>query len=220
MDLKPEFGQWIAQSGAPRLKVSKPAVINGEKGFILTALLEQAQPGNAYRLRVPIAVSLEGQERAFQTTIEMTGKKLEVRLSLPSMPQRLDIDPEFDLFRRLDRDEIPPAISQALGAKKMLVILPAAVGKDILRSYRVFSASLVQSGPDEVEVKLDSDVKNLPADRAVTVMGWENRFVPDALEALFGFDVAVKDRTVRINQTTLPRANHSFVLTARSPKLT
>jgi hypothetical protein len=100
----------------------------------------------------------------------------------------------------------------------MLVILPSSADKDLLRSYRVFSASLAQAGPDEVEVKLDSDVKNLPADRAVTVMGWENRFVPDALEALFGFDVAVKDQTVRINQTTLPRANHSFVLTARSPK--
>ncbi len=217
-DLKREFAQWTTQSGAPRLTVSKPAAAAAEGGFLLTALLEQTQPGEAYRIRVPVAVTLEGQDRAFQSVVEMNEKRLEVRLIVPAMPQRLDIDPEFDLFRKLDRDEVPPAISQALGAKKMLVILPSAAGDDLLSSYRVFSGSLAQAGPDEVEVKLDSDIKNLPADRAVTVLGWENRFASHALEALFGYDVAIKDRMVRINQTALPLANHSFVLIARSPK--
>jgi hypothetical protein len=217
-NLKPEFGQWIKQSGAPRLKVSKAVVSAGESGVVLSALLEQTQPGDAYVLRIPLAVSMEGRERAFQTVIEMTEKRLEFRLPLPAMPQRLDIDPEFDLFRRLDSDEMPPAVSQALGAKKMLVILPSAAGEDLLRSYREFSGSLAQSGPDEVEVKLDSEITTLPFDRAVTILGWENRFIPDALEALFGYDVAVKDRTIRINQATFTHASHSFVLTSRSPK--
>jgi hypothetical protein len=216
--LKRMFAQWIEQTGAPRLKVSRPAVSNGDNGFVVSAVLEQVQQGDAYRLRVPLAVTMEGQDRAYQTSVEMTGKKLALKLSVPALPRRLDVDPEFDLFRRLDRDEIPPAISQALGAKKMLIILPSAGREDLLRSYSAFARSLARSGPEETDVKLDSEVKGFPADRSVTIVGWENRFVPQVLEAMFGYDVAVKDRTVRINQTAFPQADHSFVLSARSPK--
>ncbi len=217
-DLRQDFEQWVTRSGAPQLKVGKSGVTPEAKGFRLTALLEQTQPGEAYHFRVPVAVTMEGEERAFQAFADMTGKKLELRLMVPAMPQRFDIDPEFDVFRRLDRDEIPPAISQALGAKRMLIVLPSAAGKDLLAAYREFSRALAQSGPDEVEVKLDRELKELPVDRAVTIMGWENLFVSDILQALFGYDVSVKDQAVRIDQTTVPRKDHSFVLTARLPK--
>ena len=88
--------------------------------------IEQAQPGDAYRLLIPVAVTMEGRDQAFQTVIELNERRSDISLEVPSRPVRLDIDPEFDLFRRLDRGEIPPAISQALGAKKMLVLLPSA----------------------------------------------------------------------------------------------
>ncbi len=80
-----------------------------------------------------MAVTLEGQDQAFQTFVEMTEREQDMTISVPARPLRLDIDPEFDLFRRLDREEIPPAISQALGAKKMLVILPSHADKKLSR---------------------------------------------------------------------------------------
>lgn len=217
-DLGREFRQWVERPGAPELVVRNPAVQREKDGFVLLAALEQAQPGEAYALRVPLAVTMEGRERAFQTTVLMTGKKLDLKVPLPAMPVRLDVDPEFDLFRRLSRDEMPPAISQALGAHKMLVILPSAARGDLLRSYREFSGSLTESGPDKVEVTLDSDIKTLPSDRAVTILGWENRFAPEAFEVLAAYDVSMTDRKIGIGRTTLPRDNHSFVFTARSPK--
>ncbi len=70
----------------------------------------------------------------------MREKKLEMNLRLPGRPVRLDIDPEFDLFRRLDREELPPAMSQALGAKKMLVLLPSSAPKELLQAYRELAA--------------------------------------------------------------------------------
>ncbi len=217
-NLKQEFEQWVERPGAPQLQVKRPAAAPEQNGFVLTATVEQTQPGDAYRLRVPVAVTMEGQERAFQTTALMTGKKLELKLALPARPERLDIDPEFDLFRRLDRDEVPPSISLALGARKMLVILPSGAGDNALSAYREFSRFLSKSGPDEVEVKLDTEVKELPADRAVTVLGWENRFLPEAAAALEGYSMTLTDQSVRIDRTTVDRRNHAFVLTARLPK--
>ncbi len=216
-DLRRDFEQWVTRTGAPMLKVGKSSVAPEGRNFLITAMLEQAQPGAAYRLRIPVAVTMEGERHAYQTTVDMAAKQLNLKLTVPAMPLRIDIDPEFDVFRRLDRDEIPPAISQALGAKKMLVLLPSAADEKLLAAYRRFSQALAQSGPDKVEVKLDREVKELPADRAVTVMGWENRYFSSLLEALFGYDVAVKDQAVRIDQSTIPRKNHSFVLTTRLP---
>ncbi len=216
-DLKHEFEQWVTRAGAPRLKVGKPAVSLEKDQFVLTALLEQTQPGEAYRLKIPVAVTLEGRPRAFQTTIEMNGKRQEIKLVLPARPLRLDVDPEFDLFRRLDREEVPPAISLALGARKMLVVLPSAADERLLQAYRTFAQSLARSGPDEVEVKLDTEIAELPNDCALTIIGWENRYLANVVASLAGYDVEVNKEAVRINRSTISRKDHCFVLTTRLP---
>ncbi len=217
-DLQQEFREWVTRTGAPQLAVSKPLVSNGAGGAVLQVRLEQKQPGEAYRLRVPLAVTIEGREQTVQTVVEMNNKELTVDLPLSGTPLRLDIDPEYDLFRRVDRDELPPALSQALGAKRMLVVLPSGAVEDLLQAYREFAAALKQAGPDEVDVKLDSDLKTLPADRSVMLLGWENRFAVDLFEALFNYDVSVKDRSVRISGDLVPVKAHSFVLTSRFPR--
>ncbi len=214
-DLGAAFDQWVTRAGAPRLKVGKSAVTAEEDGFLLTAVLEQTQPEDAYRLQVPVVVTLEGQELAFQTTVDMQDKKSELKLRLSARPLRLDIDPEFDLFRRLDREEIPTAISQALGSKKMLIILPSSANNKLLKAYRGLAASLSMSGSDQVEVKLDSDIKALPADRTITILGWENRFLKEMTSALSGYDVTIQKQSFRVDKTDIPKRNHSIVLTAR-----
>jgi aminopeptidase N len=217
-DLKPEFDQWVTWTGAPQLKLGKVSGAAESGRFSLSATIEQVQAGDAYRLRIPVAVTLKGQDQAFQTTISMDGKKTEVKLSLPAQPLRLDIDPEFDVFRRLSREEIPPAISQALGSKKMLIILPSETDRHLLNAYRTFAQSLAQSGPDEAAVELDTDIIQLPTDRAITVIGWENRFATHAIQAVSEYDVTIGTDQVRIGKTSVPHRNHTFVFTARSPE--
>ncbi|HXY55747.1 MAG TPA: M20/M25/M40 family metallo-hydrolase [Nitrospirota bacterium] len=217
-DLKAEFDQWITKTGAPKLQLSDSRTAKRGNGYTVTAHLEQVQPEDAYLLRIPVAVTMEGQERAYQTVVDMNGKKLDLSLAVPYRPLRLDIDPEFDVFRRLDREEIPPAISLALGSKKMLVLLPSSAGKEMLKAYETFAKTLAESGPDEVTVKLDSEVKELPADRTVTVLGWENRFFEKTIAAWNGYDVKFTGTRTRIGKTVIEKGNHALVLTARSPE--
>jgi len=214
-DLHNEFEQWVARAGAPQVRVRNAKAAPAQNGFVLSAILEQTQPEEAYVLNVPVAVTLEGQKQAFQTVIEMRKKRMEIKLPLSGRPVRIDIDPEFDMIRRLDREETPPAISQALGAKKMLIVLPASARKEMLAAYRKLAADLGGSGPDEVDVKLDVDVQTLPGDRAVTLLGWENRFLPEMITAISDYPVLISGNFVRISQTELGRAGHSFVLTTR-----
>jgi aminopeptidase N len=216
-DLSLEFSQWVTRTGAPELRLSEARSEKNGESYVASARLDQVQPGTAYRLRIPVAVTLEGRERAFQTVVDMNDKKLSLSLVVPLRPLRIDIDPEFDVFRRLDRDETPPAISQALGAKKMLVVLPSSAAREPLRAYEAFAKILSESGPDEVQVRLDSELNALPADRAVTLLGWENRFLEKALPAWKGYDVAFSETGVKIGKTAIAKSNHALVLAARNP---
>ncbi len=217
-DLKSEFDQWITKPGAPKLEIENVKVHREADKYILTAALKQLQEGKACRLRIPIAITMEGQKKAYQTYVSMDKSILEIKFNLPSRPLRIDVDPEFDLFRRLDRDEIPPAITQALGAGKMLVILPSSANAALQRAYHDFAKALGNSGPDEVEAKLDTEIIQIPSDRAVTVIGRENRFFNKVVSALSAYEVSVNQSSVHIEKAEISFANHSIVLTARNPE--
>jgi aminopeptidase N len=217
-DLKSFFGQWVERSGAPELVVDGTKVQKEGDGFVLTLNLEQKQKDSPYRLRVPLAVTLEGRAEAYETTVEMTSRRQKFRLPLPARPLRLDVDPQFDLFRRLHREEIPPALSQVLGADNLLVLLPANAAGELTAGYRELAWALTRSGAGASEVRFDTEVERLPADRAVALLGWENLFRAEVSAALSGHDVALDAAGVRLGLTKLPRAGHSVVLTARHPR--
>ncbi|HTN42438.1 MAG TPA: M1 family aminopeptidase [Nitrospiria bacterium] len=221
-DLKNEFAQWIGRKGAPALSLSSAQTQVRGTGYLVTAVLEQTQPGPAYRLRVPIAVTIEGREMAYRFSAKMDEKRSGLAVIVPGRPLRLDVDPEFDLFRRLSRDEIPPALSQSLGADKALFILPSDADEDLRRAYRSFaeslSAFLQPSSSVSIEIKPDRVVSALPTDRAVWILGWENRFAPDLPKAVAGRELSVSPNGLQIGATRVERKGHAIVLAARQPR--
>jgi len=227
-DLQAEFDQWVTRTGAPMIRVAEAKGEAKQEGFLLSITLEQAQSGPAYRLRIPIAVTMEGEERAHQTTLEMDSKKQSFSISLPGRPLRFDLDPEFDLFRRLDRNEIPPALSFAFGAEKGLVVLPASEPKELLEGYRQIAEAWKKTQPMEIEIKLDSEIASLPSDRAVWLFGWNNRFQMTMVAALADYHLEINGvqpkeganferATLKVNNVTIPVQNHSLVFTTRHP---
>lgn len=217
-NLKIEFIQWIKRTGAPKLIVEETEVRKKGKDYLLTARLEQKQAGDAYLIRVPIAVTLEGEDDVFKDNVIMNKKHQDLEIRLPSRPLRFDIDPHYDLFRKLDRQEIPPALTQAFGAKEVLIILPSSVRKELQEGYRDLGRSWEQSGPDKVEMRLDNQVEKLPTDKAVVIFGWENRFLELFKTAISKYDVKIYKNRVGIGETEIPRKNHILVLTARHPE--
>jgi hypothetical protein len=204
---------WIERAGAPALTVRNAEVVPFGDKYILTALVAQTQAGGAYRLRVPVAVTLEGREQAYQTVFQLETKNRGLELIVPGKPLRLDVDPEFDLFRRLDRAELPPALSQLFGASRVLVVLPSAAPSDLRVGYQRL-AEAVTASSESREIVLDDAIDRLPVDRAVWVIGWENRFRPAISDATAGFSVTVGEATVRVHEVDLGRKQHAIVLAA------
>jgi aminopeptidase N len=104
--LRRTFIQWVDRPGAPQLRISNPGVRKERDEYVVQMLLEQLQDGVPYRLNVPVAVTAHEQDQAYQTTVRMTEKRQEVEFTMRHAPLRIDVDPEFDVFRRLAREEI------------------------------------------------------------------------------------------------------------------
>jgi aminopeptidase N len=85
-DMSEVFQQWVTRPGAPELRISAATVQPDGQHYRLRAVLDQVHPGPAYRLQVPLAVSLQGQAQAWQTTVIMAEKRLELTLRLPAPP--------------------------------------------------------------------------------------------------------------------------------------
>jgi aminopeptidase N len=217
-DLRAMFEQWTTRTGAPEVKISNVQSDAENDGYVLTAVIEQVQKGQPYHFRLPLALTMEGREQTYQTALLIDRERFEMKLTLPSRPLRIDFDPEFDVFRRLNRNELPPAITQVLGAKKLLVILPSSSESPLLQSYRTFAGALSNAGPDQVEIKLDSEISHLPSDRAICILDKGNRYFPEVIRGLSKYQIHMNQTSIQIENSDIPFKSHSIVLTGRNPE--
>ncbi|MEN8763496.1 MAG: M20/M25/M40 family metallo-hydrolase [Thiogranum sp.] len=211
------FAQWVQRSGAPVLSVSRVSASPVGDGYRLSAVIEQQQGGDAYALRVPVAVQLEGQPQAWQSELEIDQKRTEITLDLPARPLQIDVDAQFDVFRRLHHNEIPPAVSQAIGADRILIVLPAAAPAALQDAYRALAETWQAGHQDEVDISYDNVLSRLPDDRSVWLFGWHNKFRAHLSVALADYAFSDKGGTVKIDETTLQQNEHAIVVMGRSP---
>ncbi|MBW2109536.1 MAG: peptidase M28, partial [Deltaproteobacteria bacterium] len=212
------FKQWVTRAGAPELRVARPEVREEAGGAVLAATIEQVQTGPGYRLEVPVAVTLEGGSQAFESVVQMTRRSVRFALHVPARPLRLDVDPDFDVFRRLQPNEVPPALTQTLGSARLLVVLPSKAAEPVYEAYRGLALALRTSGPDEVEIRSDADLNALPDDRAVALLGGSNQLYREIFPALSEYGVSVGAQRVCIGKRSICRSGHTFVFTVRQVK--
>ena len=215
--LEPLFEQWVKRTGSPSLRVSQAVAKPKGDGYVLSAIIEQTQEEEPYLLRLPIAIQMEGVANAYQTSVDIDTKQYKLELNFPMRPLQLDVDPEFDLFRTLDHNESPPALSQVFGAKRALIVLPASASEAIRLGYQNLAKGWQKGRAVNMEIKLDSEMNKLPDDRAVWLFGWENRFLPVINNALSDYNFIDKESGVSIEGTEMKRDQHSTVVMARHP---
>ena len=210
------FSQWVERVGAPELAIRDTRVETTRDNYRLVLTIAQVQDGKPYQLDIPVAVSLRGQDDARMFTVAMKAKQQTFKLDLNAPPIRVDIDPQFDLFRRLAVAETPPALTRLFGANDVLVVLPSQAPKDLKAAWQVFAEDMTHMGPEQVEIAWDSELDGLPADRAVAVLGWRNRYTPQMQEQLARHPLAFKPDAIRTGAETTPRKQHAFAWVTRA----
>lgn len=216
-EIAPFFAQWVERTGAPDLKLSKVEVKQASDEYTLTAQLEQMQPGEPYQLHIPIAVTLAGENQTIQSSVLMQQKTQRISLNFRERPVRIDIDPQFDVFRRLDSREIPSALSQGFGTQKPLLILPTRADSAILQAYRSLAANWQKTQSNGIEIVLDETMSELPRDRTMWILGEQNKFRNEVLKAVSQHGVSYESAQLTVDQKSYKTTDHVVVLTARQP---
>jgi aminopeptidase N len=107
--------QWIERTGAPVLELKEAR----REGDDVHFKLRQGLP--VYELQVPVVITTAAG--AVEHVVWLQQQEEEFVLGAPGAI-RVAVDPDFQLFRRLNRDEIEPTVSQVLGEDVPLFILP------------------------------------------------------------------------------------------------
>ncbi|MEC9475612.1 MAG: M20/M25/M40 family metallo-hydrolase [Planctomycetota bacterium] len=167
IDLVNWMKSWTERTGAPEFRLKVEA--EQEQSRIV---IEQVQVQEPYRVRVPVYYQLTTSSWWTQEILEFAPgddgaiprqKSFEVAGSLAAVR----VDPFFDVFRRLDRSETPPTIGDIFGASTQLIILPSLSPR--LDAWRALADSWAADG--DVRVVLDTELKEIPKNRAVWILG-------------------------------------------------
>ncbi len=214
-DLRPIFTQWTRRLGGPELAIENIAVTPEKAGHQLRFLLRQTHKGNAFLLYIPAVITLENGDTERHILAMKRGVQT-FRFTLPAKPVKLAIDPDFDVFRKLDTAEIPPALSGLFGADSPLFILPAKAPKPLLEGYRALAKAWDAS---EDRMILDRELTSLPAGRPVWVLGDQNRFAGAVGTAMANQGPALlTDAGVVLPEGAYDAASHGVALITRDPE--
>jgi hypothetical protein len=228
-DLGYMLEQWVLRAGAPRLELREARVEElsagdagepGTAGWRLSVRIGQEVPESAapYRLRVPLAVLLAGQEVCEWFEIPLEGAEASWSREFQRRPLAVAVDPEFDLFRFTDRREIPPTLSQTFGAEDAVVVLAARAPGELAAAYRALAESWRAQDPEHLRVVLDSELGGeLPPEPGIWIFGRENALRSVVQPLLEARGIGFGEREVRLARATLPWTDHAFVFTVRHP---
>jgi len=216
-DLTWFFNQWVNRIGAPKLSLKDVSVESFTDANIIKFKLKQTQKDKAFILDVPITFVTE--ERSETKVFHMTEKEGKFHYTTKTKPYKILVDPQFDVFRKLDANEIPPAFTKAYGSNKTLMILPNKSDKNY-KLYKEFADKWIKGKEDKFEIKNQNDLASIPSDKAVWILGFNNKHKTIFNEQLTKYNSQVLKDSVRLACKTISKEEKSFFISVKNPKNT
>ncbi len=208
------FEQWVMRPGAPVLGVDVTSVREGAGGYTVTGSLSQSGDGEPFAVSVPFA--LHTASGTLESVVQIAAGRIPFEIHSSAEPLVLEVDPQFDVFRQLDPRETPPSIGRIFGEAEILAVLPEAAPAAAIERYRELMEAW-QSAAHSIEVRLDTEVTELPEDRSIWVLGAANRFAAPLFAEDPPAGLTVSREAVGFGDESTPLAGHSVVVIRRHP---
>ena len=138
LDLGPFFKQWVDRPGAPTLALEGVRAEEDQGGWKVIGRLTQEAP--AYSLVVPLMLETEGS--SLDVKISLHGETASFTLDSKERPRRLVVDPDVDIFRRLDPTEIPPVIENLKASKSIVALAARTALPEMIASSKILLEAL------------------------------------------------------------------------------
>ncbi|MCK5106266.1 MAG: M20/M25/M40 family metallo-hydrolase, partial [Elusimicrobiales bacterium] len=210
------FTQWIEKPGAPRVKCSKVTLRERDYKFELLFALSQSGK-TAYDLDIPVVARFKNSKEPFKTVLNLNRRSKFFKLQIDEKPISFEIDPEFDVFRKISPRETPSTLSRILGAKKPLIILPSKAEKSNFKKYKEFALLWTKDKTNLPEIKLDSEISELPSGRAFWLIGKENIFFEKYSANLKNSNAKLSAKKFVYKNAEFKLKNKTLVFSAANP---
>jgi hypothetical protein len=125
-DMTPFISPWVERAGGARLMFSDVGIERVASGWRVSGVVAQREPG--YTLPLTIRVETATDQR--DDRIMVQGGRTPFALLVPDLPKRLLLDPEFELFRLLDRREIPKTVARIKGSQSLRAVITKGCRSD------------------------------------------------------------------------------------------
>jgi Peptidase family M1 domain len=216
-DLTNFFAHWTYRKGGPELELASAVHKTTGGQHQLQIEMKQTQAGPAFPIKLPLAIWTQGTALPQIKMLDMTEKTLKSSFLLSGEPGKVLIDPYTEIFRKLDRKEVPPAIGQTYGSPLPSRILPSQEDfPDVLMGYHQFAQALVEDS--KVAGRLLDDAKSsLVPNGSLWVFGRANAYARHLKPQLENYGVALHDDKVVIEGKSFAWNDHSFVFTLQRP---
>ena len=130
------FKQWVKQSNAPLVRIQNGHVSEQQRsdhGVNVLFTLTQEDP--PFRLQLPLVVRL-ANGHTHETTVQLSSKEQPVTVVVPGLPLRVELDPHFEVLRRLRREQIPPMLNAWVTDENRTLVLPPKPSGEAQAAYQ------------------------------------------------------------------------------------
>ena len=141
-DLDWFFRQWLQRSGAPRLSLGAHSVELVEAGY--RTRIEILQPVSGYRFKLPVLLVTDEGNQRHEIIVDNTLTRVE--FVTPAKPRYLHVDPDSDVFRRLQQDETPPILRDVTLNPSAITVI-ASTDAGFVAAARNLAARLMDVEP-------------------------------------------------------------------------
>lgn len=180
------FTQWVREKGLPEISLEDVDVRQRENKWEVQCAI--VQKGKPYILDVPVTLYWKGGRTTSWFHLDEEREKVTMRAEGP--PDRISVDEEYNVARKLSREEFAPVISRVLGSDKLLIVIPAQ-GAGI---YKEVADAFNQKGARRIEADAltDADLR----ENSLVMLGTESAVVTRLYGKLkddAGFSITVKE---------------------------
>ncbi|MBN2384939.1 M20/M25/M40 family metallo-hydrolase, partial [bacterium] len=215
-DLGDWFAQWLTRKGAPQIELTRIELEPTATGSGMTLTLKQVQPGPVYQLDIPVIIYGFDQKTVITHNVRLTEREQTTTIALPVQPVLVEVDPDFDVFRRLDPNEVPPSLSQLFGADSVALVLPPT-DDPLYGAYKALAETWALDQKDTFTVFEAEQIKSFPRNEAVWLFGRKNPFQAEFERGLVDYDLTLTKEDLVYEGNTIPRHGNSIILTCRVP---
>jgi len=135
--LQPFFDQWVVQKGAPCFYLDNVSAVHLAGKWKIQGDIVQQKPHYNFNLKL----LLEANRQKITKIITVNGPSTPFEFISAAAPQKLTLDPEHDVMRRLFETEVPPSINYLKSSQSVLLLL-----SENLEPEQVQAAELLARG--------------------------------------------------------------------------